>query len=154
MKKLVGMALLVGLCGIAVAGKPNTIAGVQVDNVTTNASAIVTNEAGGSYWGYIDGVILDFTADTAGDASNIDIDIRTKAGEGTGASRTILSIDNFGGDTTYFIQGGSAVNTSGANVYGTNYVVRFPLYKDKIEVLTSDANKTNIAVKAYIIIGQ
>lgn len=153
MKKIVGITLIVGLCGFAMAAtKFNTVANVKISNVSTNS--ISTNEVNGKHYGFIHAVALDITdgSSVTPETSNIDIDIRTKADNGLGVSQTILSIDNWGGDKVYFVQA-QAQTTAGLN-FSTNATARIPLYGDVIEVLTSDADQTNINVEVFIIIGQ
>lgn len=131
-------------CTMSIAG-PNMFK-LQIDNVSTNTSdASSTNVSSGTFEGYIDAIIIDLTGASS---PNIDIDIQTTAGGGTGASRTILSVDDVTTDTTYIVRLG-AVDTGESTQ--TNSVGKIPFVRDKIELVALDANKTNINCIAYII---
>jgi|GEM_PF-4475219 len=145
MKKV--LAVLSGvLIAVAVFAGPD-VWRMQFTTIATNGatSGIVTNSKA-LHGYYIDAIVIDL----AGTATNVDIDVVTQAGKGTGPSRTILTKDDMTADVVYYPRIFALVDTS-ASAKTAVEGIRIPLVLDTVQCWMQ-AESTGVTANVYIIL--
>ena len=145
MKKV--LAVLSGvLVAVAVFAGPD-VWRMQFTTIATNGatSGIVTNSKA-LHGYYIDAISIDL----AGTSTNVDIDVVTQVGKGTGPSRTILSTNDMTADAVVYPRVFGLHTTSGANRTAVEGI-RIPLVLDTVQCWMQ-AETTGVTANVYIIL--
>jgi len=145
-KKLISFAVGLFACASVCVAGPDSFK-YEFNDVATNgaASGVVTNSSVVTTM-YIDMIVVDIS----GTATNVDIDIATKAGSGTGPSRTILTVDNMTADGVFYPRIFSVDDTSGGaktQVEGT----RIPLVSDVVQCWMQ-AEAASVTGRVWVIL--
>ena len=123
---------------------------ISITDVVTNTAAGTVTDYTDSSGSQIEGLIENIWIDFSGAASpDIDIDITTVADKGTGAAKTIYSVDDLAADENVAVRQASK-NTGGTAI--TNDGGKIALYANQIRVRAYDANKASINLDVYILI--
>jgi len=140
-------------CAVAMAGSEDShpeVVHIPQVYAATNAAApatngVTTNEL--KLTGWVQGIIIDIGGPTSPD---LDIDILTVGGTGSGPSRTLYTTDDLTADTGYVALGKEIVTSAGVAL--TNTAACEPLCSDQLVIKAYDCDSNNVTVDAYIII--
>jgi len=148
MKKII--TLLSGLfmaCGAYASPLQFTAATIQTNGAVAVAQTpddynLSAGNTGGFVSGYIDTVIVDFTAGTA---TTNTVVLSTLGDTGSGAARTLLTITNITGDGSYPVRD---LVTTQAGADGTD-TARIPLLHDQLRLTASATGTTDTNVVTF-----
>jgi len=123
--------------------------GASVATLTPDDYNVAAGSTGNTIDGWLDAVIIDITA---GSSDTNTITLSTLAGEGTGASRTLLTLSNVSADGTYPVRD-LVVGTTGSDI--TTIAARHALQGDKLRLTAvasgDDTNAVAATMTVYII---
>ena len=150
MKKILTSIFFLLIVAMFVNAKDISVIKLALTNVSTNAAAgtvVDYVDYSGKISGEIENIVLSFSTN----APNVDVDITTVSGSGTGIARTIYSVDNVTADASVAVEY-PVVNTTGVAM--TNRGAKIAVSQDKIRLQVFDSDATTVDATAYIVITQ